>query len=108
MTDADFRSVANIADIPRGKTLRVDVDGQDVLLCHTGEGLYAVANLCTHAAERLDGGRLKGCKIHCPLHGAAFDVRDGCALSRPASEPLATYAVRIAGDEVLVAVGVPA
>jgi Rieske 2Fe-2S protein len=33
----------------------------------------------------------------CPLHGAAFDVRDGRVLGSPAQVPLATYAGGILG-----------
>ena len=99
----EFTQVALIAEIPQGKTLRVELDDREVLLCHTAEGLFAVDNLCTHADERLCGGRLKGNRIFCPLHGASFDVRDGSVLSRPASVPLRSYPVRLEGDAVLLA-----
>ena len=74
----------------------------EVLVCHTTEGFYAVDNLCSHAAARLSEGRLKGHRIHCPLHGAAFDVRDGSPLTRPARDPIRTYPVRIDGDDLLI------
>ena len=99
-----YQRVANLAEIPRGQTLCVSVSGREVLLCHTAEGVFAVDNLCSHAAERLSGGRLKGCRILCPLHGAAFDVRDGEALSKPARRPLATYPVRLEDTDILVVV----
>ena len=90
MSEDNYRVIAGEADIPRGKTLCVEVDGRELLLCHTAEGIFAVDNLCTHAEARLCEGKLKGNRILCPLHGAAFDVRDGSALTRPASVPLAT------------------
>jgi len=101
--DLHYRQVARLGDIPAGKTLRVEVDGREVLLCHTADGLFAVDNLCSHAAERLCGGKLKGHRILCPLHGAAFDVRDGSALSRPASVPLQTFPVKVDGEDILLA-----
>jgi 3-phenylpropionate/trans-cinnamate dioxygenase ferredoxin subunit len=101
--DPHFRQVARLGDIPAGKTLRVEVDGREILLCHTADGLFAVDNLCSHAAERLCGGKLKGHRILCPLHGAAFDVRDGSALSRPASVALQTFPVQIVGEDILLA-----
>ena len=100
----DFVTVAALADLPKGKTLCVTVDEREVLLCHTAEGIFAVDNLCTHAEARLCEGKLKGQRILCPLHGAAFDVRDGSALSRPASIALATFAVRVQGDDIAIAV----
>ena len=104
MSDGGFRHVATLADIPRGKTYCITEQGVEILLCHTAEGLFAVANLCTHAAARMSEGKLKGCRILCPLHGAAFDVRDGAVLSRPAQEPLRSYPVRVEGDNVYIAV----
>ena len=95
MTGKIFRKVADQADVPRGHTLVVAVDGREVLLCHTAEGFFAVDNLCTHAEARLCEGKLKGNRILCPLHGAAFDVRDGSVLTRPASVALASYAVQV-------------
>jgi nitrite reductase/ring-hydroxylating ferredoxin subunit len=74
-----------------------------VLLCHTAEGVYAVDNLCSHADARLCDGKLKGQKILCPLHGAAFDVRDGSALTRPAITPIASHSVTVDDDAILVA-----
>ncbi|GAB5451929.1 MAG: non-heme iron oxygenase ferredoxin subunit [Halioglobus sp.] len=103
MTD-DYVHVANAGELAPGKTLVAQVGGQEVLLCHTSEGFFAVDNQCSHAAARLCEGKLKGNKILCPLHGAAFDVRNGSALSRPASQPIATYPVRV--DEAGIAVRV--
>ena len=102
MSEDGYQVVAGEQDIPRGKTLCVEVNGREVLLCHTADGIFAVDNLCTHAEARLCEGKLKGHRILCPLHGAAFDVRDGTALTRPASVPLATYPVRVDGDGIAV------
>ena len=99
-----FEPVATTSELPRGKSLCVTVGESEILLCHTPEGIFAVDNPCTHAEERLQYGKLKGCRVHCPLHGAAFDVRDGSALSRPATRPLATYPVRIEGDAIQVGI----
>jgi 3-phenylpropionate/trans-cinnamate dioxygenase ferredoxin subunit len=95
MEGKQYRRVANTEDIARGKTLCVEVDGKEILLCHTAEGFFAVDNLCTHAAARLCEGKMKGHRILCPLHGAAFDVRDGSALTRPASVALTTYPIQV-------------
>jgi nitrite reductase/ring-hydroxylating ferredoxin subunit len=95
VTAQEWRRVAGAQDIAKGKTLCVEVNGREILVCHTNDGIFAVDNLCTHAAARLCDGKLKGHRILCPLHGAAFDVRDGSALTRPASIPLGTYAVQV-------------
>lgn len=104
MTGQGYRRVAGSAELAAARTLVVELDGREILLCQTAEGVFAVDNLCSHAAARLCEGKLKGHRILCPLHGAAFDVRDGSALTRPASVPLATYPVRVEGDDIQLAV----
>ncbi len=99
----DHLQVASLSDLPQGKTLCVEIGGREVLLCHTAEGVFAVDNLCSHADARLCDGKLKGQKILCPLHGAAFDVRDGSALTRPAVTPIASHSVKVDEDAILVA-----
>ena len=72
--------------------------GREIVVCRTKDGVYALDNVCTHAHARLNEGRLRGTRLICPLHGAAFDIRDGRALGAPATRPLATHAVAIHGD----------
>ena len=92
---APLEQVAVLTDLPPGGMLVVEREGREVLLCRQGDTVYAVDNLCSHAAERLCLGKLKGNKLFCPLHGAAFDITTGAALSRPASQPIATFDVEL-------------
>jgi 3-phenylpropionate/trans-cinnamate dioxygenase ferredoxin subunit len=94
--------VAKISDIPSGATQRVAVDGHAVLLCNVAGAVYAIEDVCTHDGGALDAGELEGCRIMCPRHGAYFDVTTGAALTLPAILPLATYAVRLDGDDIFV------
>ena len=102
--EEEYQAVARSADIALGKTLCVELSGREILLCHTSEGFFAVDNICSHAAEKLNRGKLKGHRILCPLHGAAFDVRDGSALSKPATVPLRSYPLQLMGDEILISI----
>ncbi len=90
------------ADLPMGGIKVVEFAGKEVLLGRISSGIYAVDNLCSHAEERLANGKLKGHRLICPLHGAAFDIRDGSALTRPATKPLSTYTVRIENGEIFL------
>jgi nitrite reductase/ring-hydroxylating ferredoxin subunit len=38
----------------------------------------------------------------CTLHGARFDLRDGCPTAGPASKPLATYPIELRDGELYV------
>ena len=94
--------VAKRSDIVEGTTLRVVVDGIEVLLCNAGGTIYAIEDVCTHDGAPLDQGQLEGWRIVCPRHGANFDVRTGEALTLPAVVGLPTYTVRLEGDDVYV------
>ncbi len=102
MNDESFRIAANADDIPVGKTLALDFDGQHVLLCHTKEGFFAIENLCSHGLSHLSAGKLRGFRIICPLHGGSFDVRDGCAKGKPATVDIRTYPVRVIDKRIEV------
>ena len=76
-----FRAVLKLTELPAGSMRAVSLDGRELLLCHTREGVFALDNLCTHAEARLCEGRLRATRLLCPLHGGAFDVRDGRVLA---------------------------
>ena len=103
--ETHFVRVAHAADVPRGAMLEVTVGGRNILLCHTREGWFATDNVCTHAYAKLSEGRLRKSRLLCPLHGGAFDCRTGAAIGPPAVAPLTTYAVRVSGEDVEIAVG---
>lgn len=98
-----FVKVAQVGDVLPGRLLRVEVAGRLVCLARVDDHIYAVDDDCTHISGPLDQGELDGCVLTCPLHLACFDVRTGKVLRGPARDDLPTYAVRIEGDDVLVA-----
>ena len=87
-----------------GQMLAFTVSGREIVVCRTKGGVYALDNICTHAFARLNEGRLRGTRLICPLHGAAFDVRDGKALGAPANRPLTTHVVRLVDDGIEITV----
>jgi 3-phenylpropionate/trans-cinnamate dioxygenase ferredoxin subunit len=89
-----------LGDIPEGGMHACMVGSRDILVCRTKDRIYALDNICTHAYARLHEGRLRGTRLICPLHGAAFDIRDGRVLGAPATRPLATHTVKVVGDSV--------
>jgi nitrite reductase/ring-hydroxylating ferredoxin subunit len=93
--EPSYSFVAAAGEIAAGQCAAFEVAGHDVLVCHTKEGFHAVENRCSHAAAALNGGLLRGLRIICPLHGASFDVRNGCATGRPATRPIRSYPLRV-------------
>jgi nitrite reductase/ring-hydroxylating ferredoxin subunit len=105
MSEPAFVPVLEHAELPAGQMRCVDVAGVPVLLVHAKDGsVHAVNNICSHAYARLDEGRLRGQRLICPLRGASFDIRTGAVLGAPATAPIASYPVRIAGGHIEVQV----
>ena len=104
MTGSAFVPLMPLAGIPQGRMQTRVLEGREIVICHTRDGLFALDNICTHAHARMCEGRLRANRLICPLHGASFDVRDGRVLGPPATIPLATHEVRVVNGTVEVSV----
>src|SRR5579862_941306 len=104
MSASTFVRVAHVSDLRKGGMLEINVGTRTILLCRTRDGWFAVDNVCTHAYAKLSEGRLRKTRLICPLHGGSFDCRTGAAIAAPAVVPLKTYAVRVIGEQVEIAV----
>ena len=96
--------VARLADLPPGTLLGVTLpDGTPVCLGNDGGRVFALHDRCTHAEFSLSSGELvaRG-HVECIWHGATFDSRTGAVCRGPATEPVATFVVRIEDDQVFV------
>ena len=80
------------------------MDGIEIVVVNLDGQFYAVEDVCTHDGGPLGEGKLDGCELICPRHGARFDVRTGAATRMPAIEPVPTYEVRVEDGDVLVEV----
>jgi 3-phenylpropionate/trans-cinnamate dioxygenase ferredoxin component len=99
---SDFIRVASIAEIPDPGRKLVEIDDRLVVVIHTAGHFYAIDDVCTHDGGPLGEGDLEGLTIACPRHGAKFDIRDGRALTMPATKATKTHDVKVVGDDVLV------
>lgn len=99
---AEFIRVAKVGDIPEGGARCVVHRRRRIALYKVNGQIYATDDICSHAEASLSAGHLEGYEVICPLHGARFDIRTGQALCLPAVTPVATYEVRVEGDDVLV------
>ena len=99
-----FSRVLKVSDLPAGAKKAVEIGGKEVLVCNSADKLYAVSNICSHAEEKLDCGRMGRTWIACPVHGARFELATGKAMNPPATKPIATYEVRVVEDWIEVAV----
>ena len=63
MSEDSFLVVADTTDIDLGQSQSVQVNGVDILICHTEEGVFAVEDLCTHSMIRSMQNTLKSGQI---------------------------------------------
>lgn len=104
MTDKAFAAVARLEEVPQGTKKVVEVNGISVILVGAKDRIFAVRNLCSHAYETLECGRVRAGWISCPVHGARFDLETGNPINPPATMPIDTYEVRVTDDVIEVAV----
>lgn len=95
--------VCDSGDLPDGEMTSVETTPPVAVYSVEGE-FFATARTCTHMLSALTDGYLDGDQVECILHMASFCVRDGRALSLPATEPLQTYATRVVDGVVQVSV----
>src|SRR5712692_4560282 len=100
---SDYVKVTTLNQVPEGHAKIFEVDDSRVALCKVNGEVYAIADVCTHDGGPLGEGDLDGYEIICPRHGARFDVRTGAVLAFPAIMPVASYGVKVEGDDVYVA-----
>lgn len=82
-------------DLPDGSTTGVTVEGRQVLLHRAADDVYAIDDLCTHAAGLLSRGDVTDCIVTCPLHGSRFDLRDGQIVRGPSHQPQPVLPTRV-------------
>lgn len=106
MGKGNFRQVVHAGDIPEKDFSCFEVDGVRIVICRFKDEYFALKNECSHALSTFEGGRVKGYRLICPLHGAAFDCRDGSPVAAPAIRPITTFPVRVVDGVVGVDVSV--
>jgi nitrite reductase/ring-hydroxylating ferredoxin subunit len=95
--------VCRVDDVAPGEARRVDTQPPIAVYNIDGD-FYATADTCSHAEASLADGWIEGDQVECPFHMAKFCIRTGAALSLPATEPVATFAVRVDAGTVYVEV----
>ena len=99
----DYQPAFSDTELADNDSRAVIINGSMVLICRAAGELYAVQNRCTHQEAELEGGRIRGCFISCPLHGVRFDLRDGTPMGQLTRKALSTYEVRVMDGMIEVA-----
>ncbi len=104
MAEPTWHVVMAEEGLPEGSARVVVIDGEEILLCRSGGKLFALENRCSHDDGPLGEGRVDAGAVTCPRHGARFDLETGAPLSMPAVVAIETYAVKIEGGQILLAI----
>jgi 3-phenylpropionate/trans-cinnamate dioxygenase ferredoxin subunit len=93
-----FERACALADVPEDEALAVDLGSLAVAVARNGDEVFALQDLCSHAAVALSEGEVEDCTVECWLHGSRFDLRTGKPTGLPATEPVATFPVEVRQD----------
>ena len=98
-----FERACALTEVPNDAALGVTIGAYEVAIARDGDEVFAVEDLCSHAAVALSLGEvtsdLQGCTVECWLHGSRFDLRTGKPTGLPATEPIATFPIEVRGQQ---------
>ncbi len=97
-----FQRALALAEVPEDEAVGVTVGAQELAIARHGDEVFAVEDVCSHAAVALSEGEVDDCTVECWLHGSRFDLRTGKPTGLPATEPVATFPAEIRGDDIYV------
>lgn len=99
---SEYITVASVGEIADGSMRLVEVDDRLVILSRIGDDYYCIDDICTHDGGTLSDGPHEGCEIACPRHGAKFDLRNGRALSMPATQDTVSHQVKVEDGSIRI------
>ena len=100
-----FERACSLDEFRDGEAIGAKIGDQEVAIARDGDEIFAVEDICSHAAVALSEGEVEGCTVECWLHGSRFDLRTGKPTGLPATEPVPVFPTQISGDDVLIDLG---
>jgi len=93
--------VASLSQLPAGSVTEVAIGSDTYALCNVGGRVTALSGTCLHRGGPLGQGAIDGNNVVCPWHAWAWDCETGANDFDPAQK-VATFAVEVRGDEILL------
>ena len=97
-----YERACALAEVPLDEALGVTIGPYAVAFARHEDEVFALQDLCSHAAVALSEGVVEDCTVECWLHGSRFDLRTGEPTGLPATEPVATFGVEIRDGDIYV------
>lgn len=86
-------------ELPDRKATRVDAFDIGVLLFRIDDGIFAIADRCTHQGAPLHRGVVRSAgsdpMVTCPAHGSVFSLADGRVHRGPATQSVQAFEARV-------------
>lgn len=102
MNNEKWEQACKESDLREGALRLVRIGRRSVLLTLVDGEIHATGGKCPHYGAPLQEGVLLDHRLTCPWHTARFDVTSGTAISPPAFDDLARYAVKRANGLVYI------
>lgn len=99
---SDWHDVIAVAAMEKGWVTAATLGARRLAVYDTSSGIYVSLAACTHGGANLCDGYFDGHVIECPWHQGAFDVRDGRAISAPATRGMKVFEARVEGGMVQI------
>lgn len=96
----EYVKVATTSEVGEDSAVCVVAGGKNIALFNLAGTFYAIADECSHEDGPLSEGEIDGDEIECPWHLARFNIKTGKALCEPACGDVATYPIRVVGDDI--------
>lgn len=96
----EFVKAAKLSEIAPGKGIAVDVQGKRIAIFHVDGNVFALDDMCSHKGAPLADGIVTKDSVTCTWHGATFALANGAVLGGPTGMAIASYPVRLVGDDV--------
>lgn len=96
-----WTEVCKTEDIPFLEGRRVAVDGFHVAVFHTGEGFFAIGDVCPHMGGPLSDGDVAATTVSCPLHARKIEMKTGEAADDDLSR-VPTFPVKVEDGVLLL------
>ncbi|MGO4883445.1 MAG: Rieske (2Fe-2S) protein [Bryobacteraceae bacterium] len=98
-----FVKVASLSKLPADSVTEAAVGNDVYAICNVGGRVTALSGTCLHRGGPLGQGALHGNHVVCPWHAWEWDCRTGANDFNP-DQKVATYAVKVEGDDIMIEV----
>jgi nitrite reductase/ring-hydroxylating ferredoxin subunit len=91
----DLMTAAELAGLAAGQPARRTLGDVPVVVIRDEQGVYVLADRCSHLSGPLSEGDYRDGCLTCPWHGSTFRISDGTVARGPATAPQPTFRTRI-------------